>query len=125
MRQTGGQLIRSNAAATRPLLLNLIVSNDVLMSTNSDHNLIYIKLKLQTHYSFIHSIHSFIHSFIHSLIHSFIHSFIQNKGLLCNYQSYTNYNSENFLQDLSLTSFHIVSFFYHLNDQVDAFNDLF
>ena len=40
-------------------------------------------------------------------------------------RSYKNYKVGNFLHDLSLTPFHIISVFDDLNDQVDAFNDLF
>ena len=40
-------------------------------------------------------------------------------------RSYKNYKVGNFLHDLSLTPFHIISVFDDLNDQVDAFPDLF
>ena len=76
----------------------LIASNDVLMSTISDHNLVYISLKLKKP---------------------------RIKPCYVTIRSYTNYSADNFLRDLSYAPFHIISLFDDFNDQVDAFNELF
>ena len=76
----------------------LISSNDVLMSTISDHNLVYISLKLKKP---------------------------RVKPSYVTIRSYTNYSADNFLRDLSYTPFHIISLFDDFNDQVDVFNELF
>ena len=76
----------------------LIASNDVLMSTISDHNLVYISLKLKKP---------------------------RIKPCYVTIRSYTNYSADNFLRDLSYAPFHIISLFDDFNDQVDVFNELF
>ena len=76
----------------------LIASNEVLMSTISDHNLVHISLKLKKP---------------------------RIKPCCVTTRSYTNYNVDNFLRDLSYTPFHIISLFDDFNDQVDVFNELF
>ena len=76
----------------------LIASNDVLMSTISDHNLLYISLKLKKP---------------------------RIKPSYVTIRGYTNYSADNFLRDLSYTPFHIISLFDEFNDQVDVFNELF
>lgn len=76
----------------------LIASNDVLMSTISDHNLVYISLKLKKP---------------------------RIKPCYVTIRSYTNYSADNFLRDLSFAPFHIISLFDDFNDQVDVFNELF
>ena len=76
----------------------LIASNEVLMSTISDHNLVHISLKLKMP---------------------------RIKPCCVTTRSYTNYNVDNFLRDLSYTPFHIISLFDDFNDQVDVFNELF
>ena len=40
-------------------------------------------------------------------------------------RSYTQYNADNFLRDLSYTPFHIIGLFDDFNDQVDVFKELF
>ena len=77
---------------------NLIASNDVLMSTISDHNLVYISVKLKKP---------------------------RIKPCYVTIRSYTNYSADNFLRDLPYTLFHIISLFDDFNDQVDVFNELF
>ena len=76
----------------------LIASNDVLMSTISDHNLVYISLKLKKP---------------------------RIKPCYVTIRSYTNYSADNFLRDLSYALFHIISLFDDFNDQFDVFNELF
>ena len=76
----------------------LIASNDVLMSTISDHNLVYISLKLKKP---------------------------RIKPCYVTIRSYTNYSADNFLRDLSYAPFHIISLSDDFNDQVDVFNELF
>ena len=76
----------------------LISSNDVLMSTISNHNLVYISLKLKKP---------------------------RIKPSYVTIRSYTNYSADNFLRDLSYTPFHIISLFNDFNGQVDVFNELF
>ena len=75
----------------------LIASNDVLTSTISDHNLIYISLKLKKP---------------------------RIKPSYVTIRCYTNYSADNFLRDLSHTPFHIISLFDEFNDQVEVFNEL-
>ena len=72
----------------------LIASNDVLMSTISDHNLIYISLRLKKP---------------------------KIKPSYVTIRSYSNYSADNFL---SYMPFHIISLFDEFNDQVDVFNEL-
>ena len=76
----------------------LIASNDVLMSTISDHNLVYISLKLKKP---------------------------RIKSCYVTTRSYTQYKADNFLRDLSYAPFHIIGLFDDFNDQVDVFNELF
>ena len=76
----------------------LIASNEVLMSTISDHNLVHISLKLKKP---------------------------KLKPCYVTTRSYTNYNADNFLRDLSYTPFHIISLFDDFNEQIDVFNELF
>ena len=77
---------------------NLVASSGVLMSTISDHNLVNITLKPKKP---------------------------RIKHFYVTIRSYRNFKVHNPLHDLSLTPFHIISLFDDLNDQVDAFNDLF
>ena len=77
---------------------NLVASSGVLMSTISDHNLVNITLKPKKP----------------RIKHSYV-----------TIRSYRNFEVHNPLHDLSLMPFHIISLFDDLNDQVDAFNDLF
>ena len=77
---------------------NLVASSGVLMSTISDHNLVNITLKPKKP----------------RIKHTYV-----------TIRSYRNFKVHNPLHDLSLTPFHIISLFDDLNDQVDAFNDLF
>ena len=76
----------------------LIASSEVLMSIISDHNLIHISLKLKKP---------------------------RLKPCYVTTRSYTNYNADNFLRDLSYTPFHIISLFVDFSEQVDVFNELF
>ena len=76
----------------------LIASNNLLMSTISDHNQVYISLKLKKP---------------------------RIKPCYITTRSYTNYSADNFLRDLSYTPFHIISLFDDFNDQVDVFNEMF
>ena len=76
----------------------LIASNDVLMSTISDHNLVYSSLKLKKP---------------------------RIKSCYVTTRSYTQYNADSFLRDLSYAPFHIIGLFDDFNDQVDVFNKLF
>ena len=75
-----------------------IASNDVLMPTISDHNLVYISLKLKKP---------------------------RIKSCYVTTRSYTQYNADSFLRDLSYAPFHIIGLFDDFNDQVDVFNKLF
>lgn len=68
------------------------------MSTISDHNLVYISLKLKKP---------------------------RIKPSYVTIRSYTNFSADNFLRDLSYMPFHIISLFDDFNDQVDVFNELF
>ena len=77
---------------------SFVDSTEVLMSSISDHSLVYTVLKLKTP---------------------------RTKSSYVSVRSYTNYKPELFLKDLYCVPFHMVNFFDDFNDQVDAFNSLF